>query len=115
MTEFFKSVGLAGAEYSEAHRWSIEKPEEFWSAVWDFCEVVGDKGNVVLRDGDRMPGAQWFPEARLNFAENLLRRRDDSEAIVFWGENGNAGASDSRGTVSGNGTLCGCLTRGWNC
>ena len=88
MTEFSKSVGLAAAEYSEVHRWSIEKPEEFWSAVWDFCEVVGDKGNVVLRDGDRMPGAQWFPEARLNFAENLLRRRDDSEAIVFWGENG---------------------------
>ena len=88
MTEFSKSVGLAAAEYSEVHRWSIEKPEEFWSAVWDFCEVVGDKGNVVLRDGDRMPGAQWFPEARLNFAENLLRRRDDNEAIVFWNENG---------------------------
>jgi acetoacetyl-CoA synthetase len=88
MTEFLTSVGLAGAEYSEVHRWSIEKPAEFWSAVWDFCEVVGDKGNVVLRDGDRMPGAQWFPEARLNFAENLLRRRDDSEAIVFWNENG---------------------------
>jgi acetoacetyl-CoA synthetase len=88
MTEFFESVGLAGAKYSEVHRWSIEKPKEFWSAVWDFCEIVGEKGNVVLRDGDRMPGAQWFPEARLNFAENLLRRRDGSEAIVFWDENG---------------------------
>ena len=70
------------------HRWSIEQPEEFWSAVWDFCEVIGEKGSVVLRDGDRMPGAQWFPEARLNFAENLLTRRDDSEAIVSWDENG---------------------------
>ena len=88
MTDFFKSVGLEGSEYSDAHRWSIEKPEEFWSAVWDFCGVVGDKGNVILCDGDRMPGAQWFPEAQLNFAENLLRRRDDSEALVFWSENG---------------------------
>jgi len=88
MTDFFKSVGLAGAEYSEAHRWSIEKPEEFWSAVWDYCGVLGDKGNLVLRDGDRMPGAQWFPEGQLNFAENLLRRYDDSEALAFWGENG---------------------------
>ena len=88
MTDFLKSVGLAGVEYSEAHRWSIAKPEEFWSAVWDYCSVVGEKGTTVLRDGDRMPGAQWFPEARLNFAENLLKRRDDNEALVFWSENG---------------------------
>ncbi len=88
MTDFFKTVGLGGTEYAEAHRWSLEKPQEFWSAVWDFCGVVGDKGTAVLRDGDRMPGAQWFPEARLNFAENLLRRCDDSEAVIFWGENG---------------------------
>jgi acetoacetyl-CoA synthetase len=40
----------------------------------------------VLKDGNKMPGAQWFPEARLNFSENLLRRRDDADAIVFWGE-----------------------------
>jgi acetoacetyl-CoA synthetase len=88
MTDFFKTVGLGGTEYAEAHRWSLEKPQEFWSAVWDFCGVVGDKGTAVLRDGDRMPGAQWFPEARLNFAENLLRRCDDSDAVIFWGENG---------------------------
>jgi len=88
MTDFLKSVGLADVEYSEAHRWSIEKPEEFWSAVWDYCGVVGEKGTTVLRDGHRMPGAQWFPEARLNFAENLLKRRDDTEAIVFRSEKG---------------------------
>ena len=88
MTDFFESVGLADVEYSRAHQWSIQNPEEFWSAVWDYCGVIGEKGSVILRDGDRMPGAQWFPEARLNFAENLLRGRDDSEAIVFWGENG---------------------------
>ena len=88
MTHFFQSVGLADAQYSDAHRWSIEKPEEFWSAVWDFCGVVGHKGNVVLLDGAQMPGAQWFPHARLNFAENVLTHRDDSDAIIFWGENG---------------------------
>ena len=88
MTEFLKTVGFAGADYSAVHRWSIENPDVFWLAVWDFCGVVGEKGRGVLRDGDRMPGAQWFPEARLNYAENLLRRRDDSEAIVFWNENG---------------------------
>src|SRR5262245_16552932 len=82
MTQFVKSVGLAGADYSEIHRWSIDKLEEFWSAVWDFCAVVGEKGSAILRDGDRMPGSQWFPEARLNFAQNLLKLRDDSEAVV---------------------------------
>jgi len=88
LSDFLESVGLAGVEYAEVHRWSIDKPEEFWSAVWDYCGVVGEKGSVVLRDADRMPGAQWFPQARLNFAENLLKRRDDAEALVFWSESG---------------------------
>ncbi|MCX7896302.1 MAG: acetoacetate--CoA ligase [Rhodocyclaceae bacterium] len=73
-------------DYPELHRWSIDNPEAFWSQVWDFCGVIGEKGSVILREGDRMPGAQWFPEARLNFARNLLRRRDDETALVFWGE-----------------------------
>ena len=88
MTDFSRSVGLAGAEYSELHQWSIQQPEDFWSAVWDFCGVVGEKGSVILSDGDRMPGAKWFPEAGLNIAENLLKRRDDGDALVFWDENG---------------------------
>jgi acetoacetyl-CoA synthetase len=54
--------------------------------VWDFCEVTGQKGARTLVDADRMPGAKWFPEGKLNFAENLLRRRDAADAIVFWGE-----------------------------
>jgi acetoacetyl-CoA synthetase len=72
--------------YDELHAWSIEKPEEFWNLVWDFGAVRGSRAGPVLVDGTRMPGAQWFPQARLNFAHNLLRRRDDGEAIVFWGE-----------------------------
>lgn len=77
---------LANADFSTLHRWSIEHPEQFWVSVWEFCGVRGEMGGTVLVDGDRMPGAQWFPEARLNFAENLLRRRDESDALVFWGE-----------------------------
>src|SRR6185369_10900638 len=88
LSDFLKWVGLAGVEYAEVHRWSIDKPEDFWSAVWDYCGVVGEKGSVVLRHGDRMPGAEWFPHARLNFAENLLKPCDGAEALVFWSENG---------------------------
>ncbi len=74
------------ADYEALHRWSVEQPEQFWSSLWDFCGVIGQRGDRVVVDGDRMPGAKWFPEARLNFAENLLRHQDDSEAIVFRGE-----------------------------
>ncbi|MCX7178788.1 MAG: acetoacetate--CoA ligase [Proteobacteria bacterium] len=78
--------GLAFADYAQLHRWSIEHPEQFWVSLWDFAQVVGERGLTVLVDGDKMPGAQWFPEARLNYAQNLLRSRSDSDAIVFWGE-----------------------------
>jgi len=73
-------------DYPALYRWSVEQREEFWSSVWDDGAVIGDKGSRALVDGDRMPGAQWFPEARLNYAENLLRRRDEGTALVFWGE-----------------------------
>ena len=79
--------GLPAGDYSELHHWSITEPARFWQSVWSFCGVIGDAGNgPALVDGNRMPGARWFPEARLNFAENLLRRRDRSPAIVFWSE-----------------------------
>ena len=75
--------------YADFHRWTVENPEEFWSDVWDICGVVASrKGSTVLVDGDKMPGARWFPEARLNFAENLLRRGDRGDAFVSWDETG---------------------------
>ncbi|MDH4192109.1 MAG: acetoacetate--CoA ligase, partial [Betaproteobacteria bacterium] len=73
-------------DYASLHRWSVERQEEFWNRIWDFCGVIGDKGARTVVDADRMPGARWFPDGRLNFAENLLALRDESDAIVFWGE-----------------------------
>jgi acetoacetyl-CoA synthetase len=74
--------------YRELHRYSIENPSEFWRAVWDFCGIIGSPGSIVLENPLQMPGAQWFPHARLNFAENLLRHRGDNTAIVFRSETG---------------------------
>jgi acetoacetyl-CoA synthetase len=75
--------------YPDFYRWSVDNPELFWSEVWDWCGVVASrKGSTVLVDGDKMPGARWFPEARLNFAENLMRRGDRGDALVFWDESG---------------------------
>lgn len=82
--------------YPEFYRWSCDSSGDFWSALWDWGGVRGTKGGQVLVDGGRMPGAKWFPHARLNFAENLLRRGGGSavardaatDAMVFWDETG---------------------------
>jgi acetoacetyl-CoA synthetase len=72
---------------SQLYEWSVREPESFWNAVWDFAGVIAQtRGSRTLVDGDKMPGAQWYPDARLNYAENLLRRRDAAIAIVFRGE-----------------------------
>ena len=93
LTQFARQVvrkrRLELNSYPDFYRWSIERPEEFWGDLWDFCGVVASrKGSTVLVDGDKMPGARWFPEARLNLAENLMRRGDRGDAFVFWDESG---------------------------
>ncbi|MCW5627089.1 MAG: AMP-binding protein, partial [Burkholderiales bacterium] len=82
-----KTCGVRPDDYAALWEWSVTQPAAFWSALWDFCAVAGVKGERVLIDGDRMPGARWFPDAVINFAENQLRRRDDAPAMVFRGEN----------------------------
>ena len=81
-------AGRAFADYRALHAWSVEDRAAFWDLVWDFCGVIGDKGARRLADGEAMPGARFFPDARLNFAENLLSGEGDGEAIVFRGEDG---------------------------
>jgi len=91
MARFAKTLAREAAgeelgDFRALHRWSIADPAAFWSAVWDYCEVVGDKGERVLENAEAMPGAAFFPDARLNFAENLLRRSGGEDALVFKGE-----------------------------
>ena len=79
--------GVECADYDALHRWSVTHPEQFWTTLWDVAGVVAEKrGERVLADANKMPGAKWFPDARLNFAENLLRSHDTADALVFWGE-----------------------------
>jgi len=76
-------------DYSALYAWSTADRESFWRELWDFAGVIGEPGSRTLQDGDRMPGSHWFPDAKLNYAENLLDRRardDVAEALVFWGE-----------------------------
>ena len=93
------AAGAAGS-YAALHAWSVAHPERFWPLVWEFCGVVADDRpgappwDAVLVGGERMApphpvhGPRWFPGARLNFAENLLRFRDDRPALVAWTEQG---------------------------
>jgi acetoacetyl-CoA synthetase len=74
-------------DYANLYDWSVNNIADFWAAAWDFLGIKASrKYDTVIEDDKKMPGANWFPGARLNFAENLLRYRDDSVALVFRGE-----------------------------
>jgi len=91
MTRFLdyvkKNYEPGAIDYPSLYSWSTKYPESFWPAVWEFCGIRASRlWDSVLEDGDKMPGTRWFTGSMLNFAENLLRRRDDKQALVFWGE-----------------------------
>ncbi len=87
---FAELNGFDPVDYDTLHRWSIDRKGEFWSAVWDFCAVIGDKGEVCFQPDDAawMTGAKFFPHARLNLTENLLRGDDSAQAILAMDELG---------------------------
>ena len=91
MTSFMRDIRARWhvpiASYSDLYEFSIARADAFWTSVWEFAGIIGDRGPRVVEDIDRMPGARFFPDARLNFAENLLRRRDAQVAVIFNGEN----------------------------
>jgi acetoacetyl-CoA synthetase len=81
--------GVPARDYPALHAFSVERPEAFWAAVWRFAGVLGEGPGPVLAKGPcAMPGTRWFPEARLSFAENLLRGEGAAPALVFLGEHG---------------------------
>ncbi len=75
------------ASYSDLYDWSVNNIPDFWRTVWDFVDIkASQRYESIIDDLDKFPGARWFPGARLNFAENLLRYRDDHLAFIFQGE-----------------------------
>ncbi|RJG09192.1 acetoacetate--CoA ligase [Pseudomonas cavernicola] len=77
------------ADYPALHTWSVEQREAFWQAIVEFFEIrFSSQPRAVLEEGPAMPSAQWFPGATLNFAEHLLRRRDQHPALIAIGEDG---------------------------
>lgn len=79
--------GLSHSNYEALWTWSTESPDEFWRSLWDYFEVLGDGDpSIALAADSSMPGARWFPDTRVNFAEHALRRRDDHLAIIYTSE-----------------------------
>ena len=78
----------ADDSYDALWQWSLEEPEAFWRAVWDFCGLVGEPGEVVLRHTERLMDTEMFPEATLNYARNLMAKKSGEPALIFHGENG---------------------------
>ncbi len=80
-------TGVPLDTYEDLYRWSVANSADFWREIWGFCSVVGEgPGQTIVENQEQMPGARWFTGARLNFAENLLRYRDDRIALIFKGE-----------------------------
>jgi acetoacetyl-CoA synthetase len=96
LTRFINHVaarhGIAVPDYASLHRWSIESPVAFWGSLATFCDLrFRHPPDAVLEHGERMPGARFFPGATLNFAENLLRFRDEHPALIWRDETGRRG------------------------
>ena len=75
-------------KYEDLWKWSIEKPEKFWDSIWDYSNVLGEKGEILLKDKDKMPGARFFPNAKLNYTENVLKNKNEPLAIISEREDG---------------------------
>ena len=78
--------GRSFVDYDEFHAWSVAERGDFWTAIWEFCGVRGKRGERALANGDVMLEARFFPDAELNFAENLLSKSGEGDALIFRGE-----------------------------
>ena len=92
IAKFMKMVGCGindgRPNYDALWQYSVESPSEFWSSVWDFCGVIGDRGSRAMICADNLMDVRFFPDGRLNYAENLLRRGGSDAAMIFHGERG---------------------------
>ena len=88
LTAFAQLHGFAPDDFLALHRWSVTSRESFWSSIWSFCNIVGHPGADVITDPNAFPGSRWFPQASLNYAENLLRYDDARTALVSITEQG---------------------------
>ena len=73
--------------FTSLHDWSIKNRSDFWNEIWNFYKILGNKGNKPYLDPENnLPGTQFFPSGKLNYAENMLKKNNNDPAIIFWSE-----------------------------
>ena len=89
LNQFTKNIDVKFEKnFKKLWQWSIENPEKFWSKFWDFSKIIGDKGNKIIVKDKVFNKSKFFPDSRLNYAENILKKRSNEVAINFLSEHG---------------------------
>ena len=88
LMNFSKFVNIKPRSFNDIWKWSVENPELFWSKFWDFSKIIGDKGDQVIKKNDIFNQTKFFPDSKINYTENILRKRNDQTAIGFLSESG---------------------------
>ena len=89
LEEFSKFSNLKpNSSFKEIWNWSVKNPKIFWSKLWDFSKIVGDKGEEIIRENKVFNETKFFPDSKINYAENILKKKNDEIAINFLSENG---------------------------
>ena len=78
----------SSSNFKEVWQWSVKNPEEFWSKFWDYSKIIGDKGSEIIKKEKIFNKSKFFPEAKLNYAENILKKKSNDIAINFLSEKG---------------------------
>ena len=89
LQDFCKFINLKSSKnFKELWHWSIKNPDEFWSQFWDYSQILGDKGSVIIKRDKTFNQSRFFPDSKLNYAENILKKRSNKIAINFLSEKG---------------------------
>jgi len=78
----------SGNDFNKIWKWSVDNPKIFWKSIWDFTKVKGDLGDTLLKESNIFYKNRFFPNARLNYAKNLLKKNNEKKSIIFKSENG---------------------------
>ena len=89
LEDFSKFINLkSNYNFKNLWRWSVDHPEEFWSKFWDFSKIIGDKGKEIVKYNKTFNKTKFFPDSKLNYAENILKKKSSEIAISFLSEKG---------------------------
>merc|ERR1711991_1091897 len=88
LMEFSKFINVKPTSFEDLWKWSVENPEKFWTKFWDFSKIIGNKGKEIIKIDKVFNKTKFFPDSKLNYAENILKKKTDDIAIGFLSESG---------------------------